>query len=42
MLGGTVAQHNAIAEEYLAPLGNAVRDKVMYRNAEKFYARKNK
>jgi L-fuconolactonase len=41
-LGGTVAQHNAIAEEYLAPLGTAVRDKVMYRNAEKFYARKKK
>jgi L-fuconolactonase len=38
-LGGTVAQHNAIAEAYLAPLGTAVRDKVMYRNAEKFYAR---
>jgi L-fuconolactonase len=39
-LGGTVEQHNAIAEEYLAPLGTAVRDKVMYRNAEKFYSRK--
>ncbi len=41
-LGGTVAQHNAIAEEYLAPFGTAVRDKVMYRNAEKFYARHEK
>jgi predicted TIM-barrel fold metal-dependent hydrolase len=41
-LGGTVAQHNAIAEEYLAPYGEAVRDKVMYRNAEKFYARQKK
>ena len=39
-LGGTVAQHNAIAEQYLAPLGTAIRDKVMYRNAERFYARK--
>jgi L-fuconolactonase len=39
-LGGTLAQHNAIAEEFLAPKGAAVRDKVMYRNAEKFYARK--
>jgi predicted TIM-barrel fold metal-dependent hydrolase len=41
-LGGTVAQHNALAEAYLAPLGTAVRDKVMYRNAEKFYARPKK
>lgn len=41
-LGGTVEQHNAIAEEYLAPLGKAVRDKVMYRNAESFYSRKKK
>lgn len=41
-LGGTVAQHNALAEQYLAPYGTAVRDKVMYRNAEKFYARKKK
>jgi L-fuconolactonase len=39
-LGGTVAQHNAIAEEFLAPMGTKVRDKVMYQNAEKFYARK--
>jgi L-fuconolactonase len=39
-LGGTVFQHNAIAEEFLAPLGTAVRDKVMFKNAEKFYARK--
>jgi L-fuconolactonase len=41
-LGGTVAAHNAIAEAFLAPLGVAVRDKVMYRNAEKFYARPKK
>jgi L-fuconolactonase len=41
-LGGTVADHNAIAEQYLAPLGRATRDKVMFRNAEKFYARKTK
>ena len=41
-LGGTVAQHNALAEAYLAPLGKAVRDKVMYRNAQRFYARKKK
>lgn len=41
-LGGTVAAHNAIAEAYLAPFGTAVRDKVMYRNAEKFYARPQK
>jgi L-fuconolactonase len=41
-LGGTVADHNAIAEQYLAPLGRATRDKVMFRNAEKFYARKSK
>jgi L-fuconolactonase len=41
-LGGTVAAHNAIAEAFLAPLGTAVRDKVMYRNAEKVYARPKK
>jgi len=41
-LGGTVADHNAIAEQYLAPLGRAVRDKVMFRNAQKFYARESK
>jgi L-fuconolactonase len=39
-LGGTVAQHHAIAEEYLAAYGTAVRDKVMYQNAERVYARK--
>ncbi len=38
-LGGTLAQHNAIAEAYLAKKGVVVRDKVMYRNAERFYAR---
>ncbi len=41
-LGGTVAQHNALAEAYLEPLGTVVRDKVMYRNAEKFYSRPKK
>jgi L-fuconolactonase len=41
-LGGSFADQIAIAEAYLAPLGPEVRDKVMYRNAEKFYARKKK
>jgi L-fuconolactonase len=39
MLGGTLAEHNAIAEAYLATKGPGVRDKVMYRNAEAFYTR---
>lgn len=38
-LGGDVATEIAIAEEYLKPMGNEVRDKVMYKNAEKFYHR---
>ena len=38
-LGGSFADQIAIAEAYLAPLGAAVRDKVMYRNAERFYRR---
>jgi L-fuconolactonase len=38
-LGGTVAAHNALAEAFLAPLGTTVRDKVMYRNAERLYRR---
>jgi L-fuconolactonase len=38
-LGGSFADQIAIAEAYLAPLGQAVRDKVMYRNAERFYRR---
>ena len=38
-LGGTLAAHNAIAEEYLATKGTAARDKVMFQNAVKFYSR---
>jgi predicted TIM-barrel fold metal-dependent hydrolase len=38
-LGGSFADQLAIAEAYLSPLGAAVRDKVMYRNAERFYRR---
>ncbi|MFI4932156.1 MAG: amidohydrolase family protein [Burkholderiales bacterium] len=36
-LGGGFAQQIAIAEQYLAPLGQGVRDKVMFGNAMKFY-----
>ena len=39
-LGGSFADQLAIAEAYLAPLGPAIRDKVMYRNAERFYRRR--
>jgi L-fuconolactonase len=38
-LGGSFADQIAIAEAYLSPLGAAVRDKVMYRNAERVYRR---
>ena len=38
-LGGSFADQIAIAEAYLSPLGAAVRDKVMFRNAERFYRR---
>jgi len=38
-LGGSFSQQLAIAEQYLAPLGQEVRDKVMFRNAVKFYRR---
>jgi len=38
-LGGSFSQQLAIAEQYLAPLGQEVRDKVMLRNAMKFYRR---
>jgi L-fuconolactonase len=38
-LGGSFSQQLAIAEQYLAPLGQEVRDKVMFRNAMKFYRR---
>lgn len=38
-LGGDIATEISIAEEYLKAYGNGVRDKVMYKNAEKFYKR---
>ena len=38
-LHGTFEAQIAIAEEYLAPFGTAVRDKVMFRNALGFYRR---
>ena len=38
-LGGSFSQQIAIAEQYLAPFGQEVRDKVMFRNAMKFYRR---
>jgi predicted TIM-barrel fold metal-dependent hydrolase len=38
-LGGDIGSEIAIAEEYLKGYGNDVRDKVMYKNAEKFYKR---
>lgn len=38
-LHGTFEAQIAIAEEYLAPFGTAVRDKVMARNALLFYRR---
>ena len=38
-LHGTFEAQIAIAEEYLAPFGTAVRDKVMFRNALAFYRR---
>lgn len=40
MLHGSFEAQIAIAEQYLAPLGTAVRDKVMFRNALAFYRRK--
>jgi L-fuconolactonase len=39
-LGGSYAQEIAIAEEYLKPLGPEVRDRVMFKNAQEFYARR--
>jgi L-fuconolactonase len=39
-LHGTFANQLAIAEEYLAPMGTAVRDKVMFINALSFYRRR--
>jgi L-fuconolactonase len=38
-LGGTFAGQIRLAEEYLAPLGTRTRDKVMYKNALRFYRR---
>jgi len=38
-LGGSFAGQIALAEEYLAPFGRVVRDKVMFRNALLFYRR---
>ena len=38
-LSSGFAEQIRIAEEYLAPLGEAVRDKVMFRNALLFYRR---
>ena len=38
-LGGGFAEQIRLAEDYLAPLGQRVRDKVMFRNALKFYRR---
>jgi L-fuconolactonase len=37
--GGDISKEIAIAEEYLKPYGQDVRDKVMYKNAQKFYTR---
>jgi predicted TIM-barrel fold metal-dependent hydrolase len=38
-MGGGFAEQINIAEQYLAPFGLEVRDKVMFRNAMKFYRR---
>jgi L-fuconolactonase len=38
-MGGDFATQIRIAEEYLAPLGDDVRDKVMFANALRFYRR---
>jgi predicted TIM-barrel fold metal-dependent hydrolase len=38
-LHGTLADEIRLAEEYLAPFGQVVRDKVMFRNALLFYRR---
>ena len=38
-MGGGFAEQIKLAEDYLAPLGQEVRDKVMLRNALKFYRR---
>jgi predicted TIM-barrel fold metal-dependent hydrolase len=38
-MGGGFAEQIKLAEDYLAPFGQEVRDKVMFRNALKFYRR---
>ena len=38
-LGGSFAAQIRLAEDYLAPFGEPVRDKVMFRNASTFYRR---
>jgi predicted TIM-barrel fold metal-dependent hydrolase len=38
-MGGGFAEQIRLAEDYLAPFGQQVRDKVMFRNALKFYRR---
>jgi L-fuconolactonase len=38
-MGGGFAEQIKLAEDYLAPFGQDVRDKVMFRNALKFYRR---
>jgi predicted TIM-barrel fold metal-dependent hydrolase len=38
-LGGGYEKEIALVEEYLAPLGEKVRDKVMFGNAQAFYRR---
>lgn len=39
-MGGSLASEIQIAEEYLKEFGPDVRDKVMYKNAQSFYARR--
>jgi predicted TIM-barrel fold metal-dependent hydrolase len=38
-LGGSFGRQIQIAEEYLAPFGARVRDKVMHENGQRFYRR---
>jgi predicted TIM-barrel fold metal-dependent hydrolase len=38
-LGGSFSDEIRLAEQYLAPLGQVVRDKVMFKNALLFYRR---
>jgi L-fuconolactonase len=38
-MGGTLKDEIALAEQYLAPLGKETRDKIMFRNAIRFYRR---